>query len=196
MIRNKIKFLLEEDRKVDFFLDEIFNLCEFVFMSEELLNKAKENKESARSYFYAITNMFTALANISKIIYPKRDDAYTKRGQLLREKLGIQSDTQFHYNRNRDGVRKYRNILEHYDEYFEDWYDNEQNNYIIDYNVGSFNISSGITLLRNFNPSTNEFIFLDDTYNINVALEETRVIYEKIKDIKDKKINKYDAVAE
>lgn len=188
MIRDKINLLLEEERKIDYFLDEILRLCEFVFMSEELLNRAKENQEQARFYFYAITNMFTALANISKMIYPKRNEIYTRRGTLIREKLGIEENTQFHYDKNKDGVRKYRNILEHYDEYFEDWYNKEQNNTIIDCNVGNFTGVSNISLLRNFNPETNEFIFLDDAYNINIVLEETRVIYEKIKDIKNKYI--------
>lgn len=181
MIKVKVKALLEQERKIEYFLGEIKRQCEYVFLSEDMLNAslADIDMNSCNKTSYAIQNMFTALGNISKILYPTAK--YRIRGKLLRKKLGINDNTQFFYDSNSEVARKYRNILEHYDEYFEDWYNKGENNIISECNVGSKNIFIiGNKTLRHYDPQYNKFIFLDDEYNLTQVMKETKEIYTKI----------------
>lgn len=129
--------------------------------------------------------MFTSLGNISKILYPTVN--YRARGCALRDKLEIKEDTQFFYKADSEVARKYRNILEHYDEYFEDWYRNEENNIICECNVGPRNMimigDKPDKTLRHYDNVTHSFIFLDDEYSLLPVIRETEEIYNKILEI-------------
>ncbi|MEX0049604.1 hypothetical protein AB2T85_03060 [Clostridium butyricum] len=184
MIRNKVQLYLIENRKIEYFLNEIERHCEYVFISEDLLKESLDNNNVTKSFF-AIQNIFTYMGNISKILYPKNNSVYSKRGETLRKKLNINKYSQFYYDSKQEVVRKYRNILEHYDEYFEDWFDEGNSNFIIDTNIGNLD-NKLYPCLRNYNPNKNEFIFLSDKYDISKAISETKQIYEKIKNIKNK----------
>lgn len=182
--------ITEEERMIECFFSEIKNQCEYVFMSVDLLNNSLKSGP-ANFTFYALQNMFTALGNISKILYPTKN--YRNRGKVLRERLGIKDESQFFYNDKLEVARKYRNILEHYDEYFEDWYREGENNYIIDGNVGPKDMikieNQSIKYLRHYDSQYHKFIFLDNEYNIIPVIEETKELYEKINKIESSRFD-------
>lgn len=174
-----------DERMIECFLGEIKRQCEYVFTSVNILNDSLGSNGNAQGVFYALQNMFTSLGNISKILYPTVN--YRARGCALRDKLEIKEDTQFFYKADSEVARKYRNILEHYDEYFEDWYRNEENNIICECNVGPRNMimigDKPDKTLRHYDNVTHSFIFLDDEYSLLPVIRETEEIYNKILEI-------------
>lgn len=170
-----------DERMTDLFISEIKKLCEHVFISIEILNSGL-SESSNRHVFYAIHNMFTAWGNISKIFYPTQQ--YRARGKFLREIFGINEDSQFYFDKKMKVVRKYRNILEHYDEYLEDWYTTKDNSVVIEDCIGPLSMISvnGETPkpLRHYDPMMHKFIYQDNEYSIQAAIDETKKIYQKI----------------
>jgi len=187
---NNKKELNDGKIRVEYFLKEIKRQCEYVFISIDILNNSLEN-HVVRNTFYAIQNLFTSLGNISKILYPTAK--YRHRGKLLREKLGINDNSQFFYDHKSEVARKYRNILEHYDEYFEDWYNEGDNRIIIENNIGPKNmiLMGGLSpkVLRHYDAQNYKFIFLDDEYDIIPVINETSEIYNKIIAIEGEKFD-------
>ncbi len=187
---NKEQFELkrEKDRMLDYFLDELKRQCEYSFISlKNLEYSVNDNKNGAEIIFYNLHNLFTNLGNISKILYPTR--AYSVRGKQLRELLQIKADSQFDSRKERNVLRNYRNIMEHYDEYFEDWYNKNKNANIFDSIVGPDNmiIDNGFNAkcLRHFNPYEFKFVHLDKEYKMKQVVHETYELYNKILRIKE-----------
>lgn len=178
---------IDKKRKLDYFFNELKRQCEYSFMSlEKLQNAVNSGEAGAQEIFYNLHNLFNNLGNISKILYPTQK--YRARGKELREILLISDDSQFDSRKDRNVLRRYRNIMEHYDEYFEDWFDEGDNSIIADVNVGSENMISingkKPRYLRFFNPYEFKFIFLDEEYKLQEVINETYYIYKRILDIK------------
>lgn len=180
----------KDERMIDYFIIEIKKQCEYVQISLNYLDNSIKNCLPAEYTFYCLHNLFNNLGNISKILYPK--SGYRARGKELRELLNIKKDTQFDFDKDRNALRKYRNIMEHYDEYFEDWYKKGDNSIIIDGNVGPINMVKieGIKTkyLRHFSPNEYKFIFLDDEYDLKPVIRETKDIYNRIIQIEGDKV--------
>lgn len=180
----------KDERMIDYFIIEIKRQCEYVQISLNYLDNSIKNRLPAEYTFYNLHNLFNNLGNISKLLYPK--SGYRTRGKELRELLNIKKDTQFDFDKDRNVLRKYRNIMEHYDEYFEDWYKKGDNSIVIDGNVGPINMVKieGIETkyLRHFIPSEYKFIFLDDEYDLKPVIRETQDIYNRIIQIEGDKV--------
>lgn len=172
-----------DEKMIKYFLNELKTQCEYVFMS---MNIVKIYKKPS-IVFYGLHNTFTSLGNISKILFPQK--AYESRGSKLRNILNIDDKSQFHFDSKKDIARKYRNILEHYDEKFEKWFNESYDGLIIDNNVGPKNMicieGMKVSFLRHYDDSKNTFSFLDDEYDLNSVLIETNQIYKRIKEIEN-----------
>lgn len=184
----KLELQKDKDRMLNYFLDELKNQCEYSFISLKNLENAVNDKESsAQIVFYNLHNLFNNLGNISKILYPKKE--YRTRGRDLRELLQIKEDSQFDSRKERNVLRRYRNIMEHYDEYFEDWYNKGDNSNIIDLTVGPENMiiinNNKPKYLRHFNPYEFKFIHLDREYKMQEVVNETYEIYNRILKLKE-----------
>ena len=188
MDKTKLESQKEKDRMLDYFIDEIKRQCEYSFISLKNLEDSLNNRETgAQIVFYNLHNLFTNLGNISKILYPSKK--YRLRGRDLREILQIKEDSQFDSRKERNVLRNYRNIIEHYDEYFEDWYNKGDNSNIVDSTVGPDNMmiinGKKPKYLRHFNPYEFKFIRLDQEYKMQEVVNETYVIYNKILELKE-----------
>lgn len=188
MDKMKLELQKEKDRMLDFFLNEIKRQCEYSFISLKQLENALNSTETgAQIVFYNLHNLFTNLGNISKILYPTKQ--YRSRGRDLRELLQIKEDSQFDSRKERNILRNYRNIIEHYDEYFEDWYNKGDNSHIIDSTVGPDNMiiinNKKPKYLRHFNPYEFKFVHLDKEYKMQEVINETYAIYNKILELKE-----------
>lgn len=188
MDKIKLELQKEKDRMLDYFIKEIKRQCEYSFISLKNLEDSIKNKETgAQIVFYNLHNLFTNLGNISKILYPSKQ--YRSRGRDLREILQIKEDSQFDSRKERNVLRNYRNIIEHYDEYFEDWYKKGDNSNIIDSTVGPDNMivinGKKPKYLRHFNPYEFKFIHLDREYKMQEVINETYAIYNKILELKE-----------
>lgn len=183
---NEERKVKENEYMIEHFIGELENQCKYVFVSMDILEDALSTYKDTFMVFYALHNTFTALGNISKILFPKK--GYEARGAKLRSILNVGNNSQFHFNTSRNVVRKYRNILEHYDEKFESWFKESYSGTIIDNNVGDKEIIPMIRkdakCLRHYDNIRNTFIFLDEEYDIKPVINETRQIYERIRKIK------------
>lgn len=178
-----------DEMMIDYFLNEIKNQCEYVFISENLLKQGIELRDN-KIIFYSIHNMFTAFGNISKIVYPKFESPYIERGRTIRAKLDLDETSVFYYDVKLNVPKRYRNKLEHFDEGFQNWYNTDKYKNIIDNNIGPkemYNIGLQNKFLRHYDPSKNIFTLLNDEYELNSAIDETHQIYTKIKQIEDEK---------
>lgn len=165
-----------DERMIDSFLGEIKRQCEYVFMSVGILNSSlTPNGGGANATFYALENLISSLANISKILYPT--EKYEERGEAF-------------YSQKSETARKFRDILERYDEYFEEWYKEGRNNIIAVCNVGPRNNiidEKAASYLRHYDNTKASFIFLDEEYSILPIIKETDEIYNKILNIEKEK---------
>ncbi|WP_418222736.1 hypothetical protein [Clostridium isatidis] len=178
-----------DERMIDSFLGEIKRQCEYVFMSVGILNSSlTPNGGGANATFYALENLISSLANISKILYPT--EKYEERGEALRDKLEIKEDSEAFYSQKSETARKFRDILERYDEYFEEWYKEGRNNIIAVCNVGPRNNiidEKAASYLRHYDNTKASFIFFDEEYSILPIIKETDEIYNKILNIEKEK---------
>src|SRR2546427_584199 len=88
---------------------EIERQCAFALLAWDDLQGAKYR---ANRVWYSIQSLLVAVANISKILWPRKklDEA---RGGPLRHHFGIRNDSVLK-------SREFRNCFEHYDEQLED----------------------------------------------------------------------------
>lgn len=168
----------DKKKMIEYFLREIQTQCEYIDISQSIIN----SKNTATVKNYALHGMFNAFGNISKILFPEPKDNCDERGEIIRNLLDINENTQFHYKFKNNTARKYRNILEHYDANFEKQFKKRSPNCIIDGNIGSIESFrfGDEPVLRHFDTEKYSFIFVDDEYEIIPALEESYMLYNKI----------------
>lgn len=123
--------------------------------------------------FSSIHSFLTHSAMLSKLLWSK--DLVDKSGETLAEILNIP-----------DGLkikdRKFRNVLEHYDEHLKKWIDSKGNNSIIlDNNIGSRNAIKlrNAVWIRHYDPATDIFTLIGDDLNLADLHEEVTMIKDK-----------------
>ncbi len=103
---------------------------------ENINSIADDENGDPKLLFYHSNVLFSALANISKLICDTKRDRTTERPQRLRTELKIEYDKIQILNN-----RKYRNSNEHYDERIDNVIKNVENYYCIDFSVADFLIA-------------------------------------------------------
>lgn len=152
------------------FVDEIIHQCDFALMSWSRLHaEVKETKDwSEKDYsriFCHVQAFLVAVANISKLLWPKRK--HKSRGQELREILRVPMNSSI-----KD--KSFRNVFEHYDEEIETWASSSTRKNYCDMNisVGGFSAISVDTkdMMRNLDISRNgkslTLTFHGDSYRL------------------------------
>lgn len=130
--------------------------------------------------FSSVHSFLTHSAMLSKLLWS--DSLVDKSSKTLAEVLDIP-----------DGLkikdRKFRNILEHYDEHLKRWIDNKSNNsMIMDNNIGPRStIKSGNAVwIRHYDPTTGIFTLIDNDLNLADLHEEVMMIKDKASEWSEK----------
>ena len=157
------------------FQGEIKKQCSFAIIAIEQIKTGLSNN-NLNLIWYAIQNFLVAVANISKFFWPT-NAKYQKRGEELRNSLGIKNDSPIK-------TRKVRNCFEHFDEKLEEWAISSKGHIFIDSNIGPTNkMIVGIAqeiFLRNFNPTTWTLTFRGDKYELKPMIEVIHYLYLKV----------------
>lgn len=106
-------------------------------------------------------------AAISLLLWPTKGQAAKARATYLKTQLGI-DETNILSN------RKLRNHITHFDERLDTWAKNSLRHIVVDQNIGDMQRAiSGVpttAFLRNYNPQTLEYTFLNQPFNLQNIL--------------------------
>jgi hypothetical protein len=137
------------------------------------------HRKNVREVFYALQNLLTATANISKALWGSGGKAANKRKQL-RDSIGVADDSPLR-------TVSVRNHYEHFDERIERWWVESPSHSYLDMNVASrANLAKmgrfhPMDCFRNFDPKTDELTFWGEDFNIRELLQEIEKILPKLK---------------
>jgi thiamine kinase-like enzyme len=130
-------------------------------------------QDSSEDFFREVEHFIQHAAAISQLLWPSNKKG-RKRAEYLRTYLKIEQDNILH---NRD----LRNRLVHFDERLDNWVDKSKRHNFVDQSIGDVHkLIKGveaIDYIRNFNPATMEYIFLNEKFNlrdIQVAIEQIK----------------------
>lgn len=163
--RNKPKPLAEMA-----LIGEIVTQAKFAEIAAHQLTNTTDFVET----WAAIQSILVATANISKILWPVRQQNKA-RGECLRELLGVDED-------NLLSDRTFRNHFEHYDERIEKWFENNNSAVYMDSAIDSFEptpFSLPKFYHRSYNPMTKMLSFRGESMDLAAILTELAKIREK-----------------
>jgi len=172
--RNPGKGILPFDNYLQsIFVTEVRNQCRFALQAENQLHSALSSNNTVET-FAAIQALLTAVANVSKLLWPTRS-RLADRGNTLRNLLAVSDESPVK-------SKDFRNHFEHFDDRLEDWALESKRRNIADMNVGSMDKIKGIDssdFLRNFDSNRFILTFRGQTYDIGKVCSEVRKIEEK-----------------
>ena len=149
------------------FLSEIAFHSDLAQRGAEHLFAINENVDKIEVWS-SVQSILIAAGNISKILWPNKK--YKERGKKLRELLNVDSNSVLR-------SRKFRNLLEHYDELIDDLFANHPTASYIDFAMNPSMSFSGRKCHRGYNSFNNTLVIRGQILDLNVLLKA-------IKDIK------------
>ncbi len=140
----------------------------------EMAGKNLANASTSVEYWSAIQSILSASANVSKILWPARDNRKA-RGDYLRDSLNVEEGHLL-------SDRKIRNSFEHYDERIEDWFEEHESSVYCDLaleaHVPGLLMPSKFSH-RSYDQYTCDLKFRDEKINIRELLSELAKLREK-----------------
>jgi len=120
----------------------------------------------------AIQSILGAAANVSKILWPNKE----QRGEELRQMLGVTKN-------NLHEALLFRNHFEHYDDRLEEWFKHQDQGVFIDRAINPslrvFAFEEPQFCHRGYNSFNNTLVFRDETLHLNEVLQELEELREK-----------------
>jgi hypothetical protein len=160
-----------------FFIQDLAEQCMFVRMAKiDLKNCLTSDNSGLDRPYYFLQSLVIALGNISKILWPRIK--YKGRGIELRAFLEIKDDSPLK-------SRDLRNVFEHFDEYADDWFAEEERHRFSDRAVGStegWTIPTEKERLRILIPETWTMTCMGQEYKLGPAIQAAYELYEKIQE--------------
>ncbi|MFA5107688.1 MAG: hypothetical protein WC497_05185 [Patescibacteria group bacterium] len=153
-------------------IEEVLNQTQYAIVAYNNINfKGKINNNII---FSSIHSYLTHCSMISKLLWSS-ELSNNVLSKSLATILGISEDINLK-------SYKFRNILEHYDEYLKEWIDRKIIGInILDKNIGSktaININN-VVWIRHFDPSTKIFTLLDEDLDLKTYYKEVLMINNK-----------------
>lgn len=175
------------------FVDEIINQCEFAFMSSEYLQeslkslrkKGQWSPEDNSRLFYHIQSFLVAVANMSKILWPKQEK-FRIRGEELRRRLQVPMNSPI-----KD--KYFRNVFEHYDKEIEKWASLSKRKNYNDMNISIGGFSGALKIdpidnMRNLDISRDgkslTLTFHGDSHNLTATETALKELLERAKNLR------------
>jgi len=167
------------------FIEEIKKQCEFYYIGLERIQEfidasfidMNKHKKNMRELWYSLQNILVASANISKILWPKKNK-YKDRGIELRKLLSVDDNSILK-------PKLMRNAFEHYDEKIEDWIKTIDTSIYVDSNVGNIdeiklsNMNKN-KYMRNFDTKRMDLTFRDMKYDISKVFDAVAKLFNEI----------------
>ena len=125
--------------------------------------------------WYALQNLLTATANISKVLWGSGGCKADERA-ALRASLELSDSSPL-----RDV--SLRNHFEHFDERLMAWWLESERHNFVDVGIGTASGISGIDdrdMFRNYEPTTGEIVFWGQRYNVRVIVEEVHALLPRV----------------
>jgi hypothetical protein len=132
------------------------------------------NTSDSVEVWESIQSILVAAANVSKILWPVKNQNET-RGKQLRELLDVSDD-------NLLSDRTIRNHFEHYDERIEEWIENSKSSVYMDSKIDPFDSTiCGMKPFfhRSYNPTSKMLSFRGESFDLAAILTELEKIREK-----------------
>lgn len=150
--------------------------CRFMILAAQDVNQGLKNKDVYYT-FYAIQNLLSAGANISKTLWGTRGAKSAERAPL-RDSIGIMDDSPLR-------AVTMRNNFEHMDERIERWWGDSKHHNHSDLNISSRSGIAGIEKIdwfRHFDPQTTDLTFWGEDFNLQALISEAQRILPKLQE--------------
>jgi hypothetical protein len=166
---------------------QVRDQCRFVLLAADDLNDGMGQGTSPNAdiqrVFFALQNLLSAAANISKALWGSSPKAAERR-QALRGSLGVADDSPL---RNRD----LRNHFDHFDERLDKWDSLSRNHNYVDFLIGDRASMGGpglsdVDVFRHYDPQRAVATFWGDEYNIQAIVTAAAELYERAATESDK----------
>lgn len=155
-------------------------LSETIFQADLISHADERLKKSVGAFdnigvWSAIQSILISSSNISKILWPL--NRYKGRGQELRELLGIDSRSVLK-------SRKFRNILEHYDNFMSDFFESKNSYSYTDFAMNPSLRSFGMeSCHRGYNSYNNTLVIHGEILDLNSIIDAAKEIKLKCKSL-------------
>jgi hypothetical protein len=160
------------------FQQQVLLQCKFVLLASHEVDASLIAGNNTRT-FYALQNLLTAAANISKALWGKGGGKEGKGEERrpLRESIGVADDSPLRRIAIRDD-------FEHFDERLTRWWEQSTSHNYADLNLGDIRMAiKGISdqdTFRCFNPQTGEVMFWGTDFNLKLVITEIIHILPKL----------------
>lgn len=156
------------------FQTHVRDQCQFLIMSAEMLKAGLQEKNINRT-LYAIQNILTAGANISKMLWGQKG-RHAEARKRLRESIDITDDSPLRHV-------AMRNHFEHMDERIDRWWAESKRRNHADAIIGPREAIFGLEAIetfRWFDPTTMEIIFWGEAFNLGDIVSEAERVLPKL----------------
>ena len=152
------------------FQTQVLLQCEFVLYAAKDLNESQKQQNSRRTFF-AIQNLLSSSANISKVLWGQNAGLGAER-KAVRESIGVTESSPLK-------TRSMRNNYDHFDERLDWWWKESKHHSFTDLNVMPRSAIDGvedIDIFRWYDPKTTDVIFWSQNFNIQEIVNEVNRI--------------------
>lgn len=166
------------------YLQQVKQECDFCLVAVTRMNEIlKLEDKSQGDFFREALDLVHHAAAVSRIFWPpgcrdkKKKARSQRRGQMLRDHLGLQSN---HPIQN----RTLRDHFEHFDERLDDWAENSRNKNIVTSLFGSRNAIGGdgiddSDIIHHYDPATKIYSFRGEPFDIQELVNGINDIHQK-----------------
>jgi len=147
------------------FQREVELQCQFALIAVKDLNSANEAKDMPRLW-YSLQSFLVAVANVSKLLWNPKVHM-SRRALALRQSLGVQNNSPLQ-------PKLFRNPIDRFDERLEEWAMASKRHNVVDSNVVSPGMISGIDPqdeLRNFDHSRCAVTFQGEEHELQPVID-------------------------
>lgn len=164
--------------------------CEFCLAAVNRMNEILE-KEAEGDFFREALDLVHHAAAVSRIFWPpgcrdkKKKARAQRRGQALRDELGIKSGHPVQ-------KRTLRDHFEHFDERLDDWAENSRNRNIIGRLFGPRHAVGGDAIddsdiIHHYDPATRMYSFRGEPFNVQDLVSGISDIHQKASEFLEKR---------
>jgi hypothetical protein len=151
---------------------------------ESMAEASKFQLAASNRVWLSLNTALTAVANISKLLWPvagrKTAKQFPDRGEVLRASLGVPDDSPLQH-------RTVRNHFEHIDERFEEWWLKSQRHNIALRTVGPLGGTiSGLEaneLFEQFDPDRGVVAFQGHLFELQPIADEVSALLDRVRDV-------------
>lgn len=152
------RFLLRQ------FQREVERQCQFAMIALQDMEEASANSDG-KLFWYAVQNLMVSLGRISRLLWPP-EPLMPKRGQELRESLGVGEDSPLK-------AHEFADHFEHFDKRLESWYVSSEDHRFFDSYTEPLDVLAETApedRFRGFQTEKNAVLFHGESYELGPVI--------------------------